>query len=193
MIAPMVVLAAACLAIGLWPGAATQLVMPAVGVVIRTPFPLRGEGLGTAMASLTMIGAVSAFLLSLVLALVLLRRGLLRSRTTTQAMTWDCGYAAPTARMQYTASSFAQPLVQLFRSVLRTRLHEQAPLGYFPASARFESHTPDAAKEGGFSPLFAGVRRGLEQLRWLQQGRLQLYLLYMFIALVALLVWKLGV
>jgi hypothetical protein len=44
-----------------------------------------------------------------------------------------------------------------------------------------------------FLPLFAKIRRGLEGLRWLQQGRVQLYLLYIFITLVVLLVWKLGV
>ena len=32
----------------------------------------------------------------------------LRSHPATSAPTWDCGYAAPTPRIQYTARSFAE-------------------------------------------------------------------------------------
>ena len=45
------------------------------------------------------------------------RRGALRAaavRGRPPARTWDCGYARPTPRMQYTASSFAETLVGLF-------------------------------------------------------------------------------
>ena len=37
----------------------------------------------------------------------------MRTHAVTEALTWDCGYAAPTARMQYSASSFADLLVGL--------------------------------------------------------------------------------
>ena len=51
----------------------------------------------------------------------LVRRGLLASRRVDESVTWGCGYPQPTARMQYTASSFAQPLTDLFRPLLGTR------------------------------------------------------------------------
>jgi hypothetical protein len=189
----MGMLSGLCLAISLWPLQAVRLVMPAVSLVAGVAQPMMEDRFSAALTGLTMISAMAALFLCLTLALVMLRRRLLTTRPISQTMTWDCGYAAPAASMQYTASSFAQPVMILFRSALRTQSHEQAPVGYFPESARLMSHTPDVASTYVFLPLFGQVKRGLEGLRWLQQGRVQLYLLYIFLTLVALLVWKLGV
>ena len=46
---------------------------------------------------------------------------------------WDCGYARPTARMQYTASSFADTLVALFGWALRPTEDRPRPRGPFPS------------------------------------------------------------
>src|SRR3989304_232380 len=58
-------------------------------------------------APLVILGAchVALALLALLAWGVLWRR--VRRNGLTRAVTWDCGYAAPTPRMQYTAGSFA--------------------------------------------------------------------------------------
>ncbi|MBI4597427.1 MAG: hydrogenase [Candidatus Omnitrophica bacterium] len=193
MLIPMMGLAGSCLAIGLWPHGVVQFIMPAISSITGASLPVDAAGIASTLAGLRLVSATAALLLCITLALVVLRRLLLKTRPINQAFTWGCGYAAPTAQMQYTASSFAQPLGRLFQSVLRTQSHEQAPAGYFPDSAHRTSHTPDVATTYLFLPLFARIKRGLEALRWLQQGRVQLYLLYIFLTLVVLLVWKLGV
>src|SRR5438309_2276169 len=68
--------------------------------------------------------------------------------------TWGCGYAAPTPRMQYTSSSFAQMLVALFAWALRPRLHKPAHLPLFPAEADFHSTVPDTVLEEAVLPAF---------------------------------------
>jgi hypothetical protein len=124
--------------------------------------------------------------------LTILRRRLLAGRSVEETGTWDCGYARPTARMQYTASSFAQPLTELFGLVLRTRTRLVPPEGLFPRRAALETDTPDAFSELLFRPAFAGIEWVLDQLRVLQQGRIQVYVLYIVLTLIALMVWKLG-
>jgi hypothetical protein len=126
------------------------------------------------------------------LALVLLRRRLLAGREVRQAVTWDCGYARPTARMQYTASSFAQPLVDLFSLVLRSRRTSHMAPGLFPASASLETETHDVFNERVYRPGFRLVDRWTSLLKWLQSGRVQLYILYIVIVLMGLLFWTLG-
>jgi hypothetical protein len=106
--------------------------------------------------------------------------------------TWGCGYVLPSPRMQYTASSFAQPLTDLFRPLLGTRRRFSAPSGFFPQAAFFETETPDFYRERLYGPLFAAVQKGLSAFRWLQHGHVQLYVLHIAIALLVLLVWKLG-
>ena len=107
-------------------------------------------------------------------------------------MTWDCGYAAPTARMQYTASSFAPPLLGFFRLILRPDSRMQAPQGLFPAEASLHTRVEDIFERHVFTPAFRLVRSLALRLRWLQQGRIQLYVLYIAMTILVLLVWKLG-
>jgi hypothetical protein len=53
------------------------------------------------------------------------------------------------------------------------------------------TETPDVFREGVFRPAFVGIRRALDRLRILQHGRIQLYVLYVVLTLVALMVWTL--
>ena len=139
-----------------------------------------------------MIGLAATLLVAGTLLTALLRRRLLRGRTVETTVTWDCGYARPTARMQYTASSFAQPLTTLFRLVLRTETRAEPPVGFFPRQGALFTETPDAFREALFRPAFAGIGRALGRLRLLQHGRIQLYVLYVVLTLIALIAWKLG-
>jgi hypothetical protein len=93
--------------------------------------------------------------------------------------------------MQYTASSFAQPLTYLFRGLLRSDAAVLAPGGLFPREARLHTHTPDPFRERLFRPAFGAVAGALERLRVLQHGRTQLYVLAIVLTLIALVVWKL--
>ena len=43
-----------------------------------------------------------------------------------------------------------------------------------------------------FRPVFKAVGGVLSRMRWLQHGRLQMYVLYIAAALLALLVWRLS-
>ncbi len=94
--------------------------------------------------------------------------------------------------MQYTASSFASPLTALFRMFLRTKTHVELPRGFFPERAKFESETSDVFQDCVYGPMFFVVSWVASKLRWLQQGRLQLYVLYIAVTVLVLLIWKLG-
>ncbi|GAB4256867.1 MAG: proton-conducting transporter membrane subunit [Deferrisomatales bacterium] len=191
---PMAALAAACLGIGLLP-------VPAVGLLARavaTLDPAAGaasEALARWGAPLARVGLASAGVLALAGLVLLVRRALLHGRAVAESPTWDCGYAAPTPRMQYTASSFAQPLVGpqgVFSAVVGPQVHMAPPRGWFPSAASFESHAPDAAEARFWEPLFQSAGRGFAALRLLQTGRLHHYLGFLLAGLVALLVWALA-
>jgi hypothetical protein len=119
------------------------------------------------------------------------RRCLLTGRPQTVVATWDCGYVKPSARMQYTSSSFAQPLVDLFAPVLRTHKHLEAPAGHFPSIASVRTHTAGVFRRLLFDPLFAAVQRALIAGHFLQHGRVHLYVLYIALTLLILFAVKL--
>jgi formate hydrogenlyase subunit 3/multisubunit Na+/H+ antiporter MnhD subunit len=188
---PMLILAAGCVLIGLFaPVAVRSLEMVLKGITKLQPVVVT-ESLATATSPLTwiMMGAVA--FLALLTALVLLRRGLLARRRVETDVTWGCGYAQPTSRMQYTASSFAQPLTDLFGPLLGTKKKISSPRGIFPAEAALKTTTPDISSEEMYRPLFGRINEWLSQLRWVQHGKVQLYVLYIAVTLIVLLVWEL--
>jgi hydrogenase-4 component B len=104
----------------------------------------------------------------------------------TRAVTWDCGYVAPTPRMQYTASSFAGIITEWFSWILRPARHVARPETNFPSRASYAVHTPETVLEMVVEPLARLVLRGSFLARRLQHGRVQAYILYVLAGLAAL-------
>jgi formate hydrogenlyase subunit 3/multisubunit Na+/H+ antiporter MnhD subunit len=180
---PLAVLAAGCVLFGLFPGLPLRLVVP-VGVqlgAVESP-----QVLAPAADLPSAPRVVVLVLLALVIAIVLLRRRLGGGATTSD--TWGCGFAAPTSRMEYTASSYSQLFLSgLVPRVLRSRVHFQSPRGIFPRKGSFRTDAQDPARTRLFDPLFRELGDRMSRLRRFQAGRLNLQLLYTLLTLVALL------
>jgi NADH:ubiquinone oxidoreductase subunit 5 (subunit L)/multisubunit Na+/H+ antiporter MnhA subunit len=181
--APQLVLAGACIAIGLLP----VLVMPAVaraaGVIL---------GIGGAPGELAAAGAPAAAISFVALALAGLlavlwvsRPALAARRSGPRIETWGCAYPRVTSRMQYSASGFAASLLTLFGSLSGSRI--EAGPGWF------HTHPADPVLDTLGRPLWERlVGRAASRLRVLQTGRLRLYLLYVIFCLLALLFYLWG-
>ena len=126
-----------------------------------------------------------------VLAIAGLRKLLLRGRSVREDATWGCGYTAPTAKMQYTASSFVQPIVEMFAAVLRPTLSLHLPRGLFPRSAGLHSHTDDLFMTRLFRPVVDAIARTAQGIRGIQAGKTHLYILYIAVTILVLLFWRL--
>jgi hypothetical protein len=142
-----------------------------------------------AMHPLAAVTLGSIALIAVSIGLALMRLALLAGRRVTRSGTWGCGYLAPTSRMEYTASSYVQPAVDFFAPVLLTRTRLEAPLGLFPRRATVATQTDDFAKEAIYRPAFAAVEWVFIRLRWLQHGRVHIYILYLGVTIIALLTW----
>ena len=189
---PLLALAALCLAIGLGSGFLARFMDPAVAMLTGAGAEPAGTPVESAARWLFPVAAGSVLLIAAIWGLAALRRRMLAARSVRESVTWDCGYAAPAARMQYTATGYAQPLTRGAQALLRPDIERLAPRGVFPVSASFRSAPADLARKRLFGPLFAGVAEGLGRLRWLQQGRVHLYVLYIVAVLMVLLAWAIA-
>ena len=148
LVAPIAVLAVACVAAGLFAlPLSQQVLLPIVSQVVHWEM---GDLMQVADQATKPLGAVTIGSLALVaisLALAVFRWGLLAGRKVTSSGTWGCGYLGPTPRMQYTASSYALPAVDFFAPILLTRTRLEKPMGLFPRRATIASETPDLSKE----------------------------------------------
>lgn len=186
MLAPMLVLAACCVLIGVAPIAAAPL-------LDRMAWAWGGESIGkltiAAEAPLIAVSVIAGIVIALLLAgaAFLLMRGIRRAPS---GLTWDCGYAAPSTRMQYSSSSFAEMLVKLFGWALQPKVHRPKIDALFPKDADFESHVDDTVLEKAVRPATRAVAWLFSWGRYLQSGSLQAYLMYILIVIVFLLLWR---
>lgn len=188
MIGPMLVLVDCCIFIGLAPICVEPALMMAVQA--WAPALTTSEVHLTSLAPLTWISGMGLFLtIATILASVLLWSRI-RRLPIAAGPTWGCGYAAPTPRMQYTSSSFAQMLVELFAWALRPKIHKPGHLELFPRSRAFESQVPDLVLENGVLPTFRWAAWAFSWGRVFHRGNIQTYLFYLFLTLLGLLLWR---
>jgi hydrogenase-4 component B len=197
MHAGMLLLAAACLVLGVTP----FLVVPLLGQVLaRLPGLEVAAGLhgwngflGGLPAGSGQMAApwVAAGLVALALALFLgLRLFTPRFRVRTEE-TWGCGRWSQTPRMQYTATAFAEPLRRIFAELYRpsedlsVEVHPDSK--YFIRGITYESRVRPWIDRLLYAPLVAFVGRVSEAVRSMQAGSVHLYLAYLCAALIVLL------
>ena len=188
MLAPMGVLAVVCVAIGLFPFALVPALTSAAAEWARLPAGLAEELAAGAVWNAARISLVAAFLLVAIGALLLWRRSRLPGPQPL-APTWGCGFARPTPRMQYTASSFADALVLRFGWVFFPKTKVVLPAGPFPKRAAFDSSVPDTVLEVLIVPSLGSGTRAAEQIRAHFVGRVQFQALLVVLGLLTLLGW----
>jgi formate hydrogenlyase subunit 3/multisubunit Na+/H+ antiporter MnhD subunit len=185
----LIALSVACLLLGVGGASALAASSGPVGQVLATSAPDLGL-LRDGADLLWSVGALGGTFGATVLVLVLLRRRFLPGPVAGTVETWDCGYAAPGPRMQYSASSFAEPLTRLFAVVLGVRVSEVQLSGIFPRPEALASRSADLA-EALYTRVFSWIASLALRLRPLEVGNTQLYVLYTCLAALALLAWGL--
>jgi formate hydrogenlyase subunit 3/multisubunit Na+/H+ antiporter MnhD subunit len=195
MVAGMALLGMGCLALGLFP----SLVASALDRAVRAaggagdPFGdgvvrLRLAGGGAVISPVLFAGA----LLVGAVAVVGAARVLSASRARRRAENWGCGRVLQTARMEYTASSFAEPLQRVFDDVLHPEhdvdvTHADESRWYVEA-VRYRTVVVDAVDTRVYRPLVRFARAAGERARVLQNGSVHRYLAYGLVALLVVLV-----
>jgi hydrogenase-4 component B len=176
----MIAVATLCFAIALAPLA----FWPGIRTAMNTWRPMQIEAVVT--APLAAIGPVQITLAAL---LVIGVTGLIwnvRRRSLRRSLTWDCGYAAPSARMQYTSGSFATIAGGWFGWILQPERSWRRPRGFFPVDAIRLERTPETVLDRVIAPAARVILQLSNAARRLQHGRLQYYVAYVVVGLAAL-------
>jgi formate hydrogenlyase subunit 3/multisubunit Na+/H+ antiporter MnhD subunit len=195
MLAGMGLLAAACAALALVPGFLAGGLARAVAASRLTGIqPLAGGELRLRLTDTSAAYAPLWLAAALVVALVLAGAGARAWQRRTRrrrAKLWDCGGGQPTARMAYTATSFAEPLQRVFDDVLApeqdvdvTHVREST---YLVERVRFANRVPDRIEHRLYTPLLTLLAGIGWRARRLAAGSVHAYLGYGFIGVVTLL------
>ncbi|MFA7536742.1 MAG: proton-conducting transporter membrane subunit [Desulfuromonadales bacterium] len=187
MTLPMQVLLTGCLAIGLFPQGAAHLLTGPLAILA----PGASLPMAELFAPLSRLGRWGGLLVLVLAAVGLLLARLRKVRSVASAGTWGCGFPFPAARISYTAAAFAElTQTRLLPAALRPQLERVDPHGLFPVAGRLQQSSRDPFLIRWFQPLFSYLGGRAVRLRWLQQGRLPVYLLYIFLTCAVLMVWS---
>lgn len=187
MLWPMRLLLFGCLIIGLLPQLTLYLFTP----VLSQLTPTAGPELVATFAQSGQIGLWGMLLCATLIIVALLLAALQRRRPTTIAATWGCGFPRPTAQMAYTAESYSGLAHHhLLPQALQPEVSTKRPRTLFPVTIAFFQHSQEVLLQRGYQPLFSYLAERCVRLRWLQQGKQHLYLLYIFICCAGLMLWS---
>jgi hypothetical protein len=73
---------------------------------------------------------------------------------------------------------------------LRPEVSRKRPRSLFPVTVHFFQHSHEILLQRCYQPLFTYLADRCVRLRWLQQGKLHLYLLYIFTCCTLLMLWS---
>lgn len=196
----MGLLAACCLLFGIAPMAVVPLLDRVTSALTGTPIGDKviteggiavapGLGIGFASISTPVLAVLLIGIVSLTVAGIVLVGGRMNRRFY---KTWGCGINLK-PRMEYTATGFAQPIRQVFGMIYRPTVKIETEMleasRYFAKRMRFELQIEPTFQKLLYDPVVRFFNRAADRLRVVQAGSLHLYLAYIFITLLALLIW----
>lgn len=195
----MMALAAVCLVLGVFSGFVTGV----LGVVAKV-FPSLNVSAsavaGDSLNGMTVnnFGFVSgpaifaALILMLVIVVAIVKYTIYRKQNIIVGNTWDCGVDLK-PRMEITATGFSQTIIRIFKGILKpTRQAEfeyhDAHSRYFPKSRTILLGIADVYQKYIYRPLYIFVVRVSEACKKVQNGNINAYISYIFLALLIILV-----
>ncbi len=183
----LLMLASAVVLLGLFP----QTVVAACESVFRELLPFTQPlPWHASVGTITSVGTIAIAVLVLIALLMIVKSRLAAGRSVRIAVPWGCGYAAITPRMQYTGTSFSDDIVNIAGKALNIRRDLTLPEFPLPARSSFRTLTADLVLQKIVEPVGAFIAWVVEWFKWLQSGKIQVYvtfsivvlLLYLFLA-----------
>ena len=169
-----------------------QFYMSIVGNVLMGMSPLYAN-LNVIEGYVNTISGISLYsllLIAIVVAIWLVRSIVMRQRSQRTNATWGCGYVAPTSRIQYTGKSFSKPLGKILNFMLIEKKHfEELKAGeIFPEKRSHFSHYHDFFEQNLIDPIITRLNYSANYFSFIQNGRVQSYVLYGIIFILAMLI-----
>jgi len=183
MLIPMLVLATACLVIGVYPKVFFIMSLKAVASLGLDYSRMPLDSFIGIAGNITRTAAV---FFAVFLIILIFRTLLYRNKSVTRSGTWGCGFTQPTAKMQYTGSSYAASILEFFKPVAPLSEEHPPVQGRFPARTHYHSKIHDIAERYMIDAIVRPVLALFDKLRWIQHGDIHLYIGYILLAIVIL-------
>ncbi|MCE1200023.1 MAG: hypothetical protein LWW85_13725 [Marinilabiliales bacterium] len=139
-------------------------------------------------SSVQQIGYVSLIFTGIAITLWIIRHYMKKGSAETYGATWGCGYIAGTSHQQYTGKSFSKPLGKIFSSIVmeKKEFDEIEVREIHPARRYYASHYRDFFELNIIQPMTKILISSVDYFRFVQNGRIQSYVLYGIVFILAM-------
>jgi hydrogenase-4 component B len=188
MLTGMSLAAAACAVFAVAPALLGPVLGQVLAVLPTVGGAAAGPKLGTFLRLPGFAGSIApgllagALVIAVLTALGLARWGARHRPATVVAPLWACGADAVGPRMQYTATSFAEPLQRVFDDVLRpdtdVEVTHFAESRYLVEKVTYRTRLADPIEERLYAPAVRALTTWAQWVRSAHNGSVHLYLAY---------------
>lgn len=194
------ILTSLCLIIGLFP----QIVLKVIDVIVNSiagvslierfqgdfiftyyPLSIAGNSISPLEILIIIIGII---LLSLIIIRIIGGKYIERKYGT-----WDCGFEALNSRMQYSATGYSKPITIVFRILFRPvrQLKINGDHTYHPDSIEYTATYESIFEKYIYKPTYLMIKRFSSRTKLtIQTGSIHKYLIYIFVALLILMIYN---
>ncbi|MEI6137867.1 MAG: proton-conducting transporter membrane subunit [Mariniphaga sp.] len=152
--------------------------------IVSSIFPLNSginpEQFAQMTNNMETIGLVSLSFIGLLFLMFGLRWIILHKREKVEYETWGCGYVVPVEKAQYTGSSYSRSFGHLFSFLVKERktFSRIAKPELYPENRTFSTTYNDLLEKYVIAPLTKRTVFLLNYFQFIQNGRIQSYVLY---------------
>lgn len=134
------------------------------------------------------VGVASLLFLVMVIVVFLIRTYFVRKNGERYEPTWSGGYTGNTSRMQYTAASFGNNLLQLLRPLIgqKIKFREIDKSDIFPADRPLNTQEEDLIEHRGIHPPLEYISAWMVRFARVQDGNTQHYIMYVFVFIIVI-------
>jgi formate hydrogenlyase subunit 3/multisubunit Na+/H+ antiporter MnhD subunit len=198
MLAGMTLAAAACAVFAVAPALLGPVLKPVLAALPSVGGNQAGPALGTYLRLPGVAGSMSpgliaaALIIAVLLALGLGRWGARHRPAAAVLPLWACGADSLSSKMQYTATSFAEPLQRVFDNVLQPETDVEvthfAESQYLVERVTYRTLLADPVEQRLYAPVVRAVTAWAQWVRRAHPGSVHLYLAYGALGLLIVLV-----
>ena len=183
---PMYLIVSLMIFIGLFPSLFIDVLQRPVNLFTHNVvFNLNMIKVG-AIDSLQTISWLFFGLLIFVVAVLALRKYLTRKKVIEIGPTWGCGYGNASSKLQYTASSYVRSYSKVAKPLLDIEKKEVEIDEVFPTGKHYETDPYDKIERIFIDKPLKLINKITDPFVFLQNGRLQTYILYGIIFIAAI-------
>jgi len=190
----MILLCLLSLVLGIYPGGAFFFINAVTrgyfSVVFKSHFSVVVPFVGAAEPLIISTGIVAGLIFAILLVTYLLIRRLYGRSCYEMESVWTCG-GEHLPIMEYTATSYSQPLLRIFKKILGTHdtIVTQAEYQYYPKRMEHSINIDARVGDNVYKPCIGLMVKLFKQVKFIQNGNLQAYVAYMVAALIITLLW----